>query len=120
MYNNIGKKIKMLAKVIFFVEAIAAIFGGISVIGLDEDLAVVGILIMIVGSVFAWVSSWLLYGFGEIIDKLSDIEQNTRTGVKSYTPVSDGVDRLSKIEKLRSEGLITEEEYRQSLSKSSS
>lgn len=76
MYNDIGKKIQGWAKAIFVVEAIAAIITGFVVLSESDEL--VGFLILFCGPVAAWVSSWLLYGFGEIIVKLTDIETNTR------------------------------------------
>jgi hypothetical protein len=83
-----------------------------------------GLLVMVVGPIIAWVSSWLLYGFGELIDKASDIERNTRSGAKKSEakektkeePKADSK-RLNKIEKLHTQGLITDEEYQQAISK---
>ena len=76
MYKDIGKKIKALAKGTFLVEAIASLITGfVFLIDTGEPIY---ILIIIFGPVVAWISSWLLYGFGEIIDKLCDIERNTR------------------------------------------
>ena len=75
MYDNIGKKIKMLAKASFIVEAIAAIVVGL-IIWIDTTDWWYA-LIVFCGPIVAWVSSWLLYGFGELIDKVSDIERNT-------------------------------------------
>ena len=74
MYDNIGGKIKGLAKATFIVEAIAAIIVGIVLLVEEEWWCT---LILFCGPIVAWVSSWLLYGFGEIIDKLCDIEHNT-------------------------------------------
>ena len=78
MYNNIGGKIKGLAIATFIVAAIAAVITGIVLMCIDEDLILYGVLTLILGPVLAWISSWLLYGFGELIDKVSDIERNTR------------------------------------------
>ena len=75
MYDNIGGKIKGLAKATFIVEAIAAIIVGIVLWVETEEWWCA--LILFCGPIVAWVSSWLLYGFGEIIDKLCDIEHNT-------------------------------------------
>ena len=75
MYDNIGGKIKGLAKATFIVEAIAAIIVGI-VLGVETEESWCA-LIIFCGPIVAWVSSWLLYGFGEIIDTLCDIEHNT-------------------------------------------
>ena len=70
MYDNIGGKIKSWAVWIFIVEAIAAIIGGIALIANDNGL--VGFLTIVFGPIAAWVSSWLLYGFGQLIEN-SDI-----------------------------------------------
>jgi len=118
MYDNIGGKIKGLAKASFIVAAIAEVITGIALMATDEDLIGYGLLVMFVGPIVAWVSSWLLYGFGELIDKASDIERNTRGGErKSEAQAKVDSERVNKIEKLRSQGLITEEEYQQAISK---
>ena len=44
MYDNIGGKIKGLAKAVFIVEAIAAVITGIALMAIDEDLILFGIL----------------------------------------------------------------------------
>ena len=80
MYDNIGEKIKGLAKATAIVEAIAAIIVGIVLWGKTEEGWCA--LILFCGPIVAWVSSWVLYGFGEIIDKLYDIEHNTKLIMK--------------------------------------
>ena len=118
MYDNIGGKIKGLAKATFIVEAIAAVITGISLMVADDDFLLIGFLVMVAGPIVAWISSWLIYGFGELIDKTCDIERNTRGGErKSEAQAKVDSERISKIEKLRSQGLITEEEYQQAISK---
>ena len=82
MYENIGGKIKTLAGVIFAFEAIAAFIAAIAIMVSDEDLIPYGLIVLVVGPLVAWVSSWLLYGFGEIIDKLCAIEYNTGVMLK--------------------------------------
>ena len=69
-YDNIGGKIKGWAVWIFIVEAITAIIVGIALI--VNDNALVGFLTIIFGPIAAWVSSWLLYGFGQLVEN-SDI-----------------------------------------------
>ena len=118
MYNNIGKKIKGLALGFFIVEALAAIIGAIALIADDEDLIPIGLLMIIFGPLVAWVSSWMLYGFGELIDKTSDIARNTAPTAAKYEIKSEPqpkVDtaRIERLNKLLEQGLITEEEYRQ-------
>ena len=71
-YENIGDKIKGLAQMAFVVEAIAAVITGIALMASDEDLILYGLLVLIAGPIIAWVSSWLLYGFGQLVEN-SDI-----------------------------------------------
>ena len=115
MFDNIGGKIKGLAKVLFWLETIAAAIVGLGLVDGSEGLS---LLFALVGVLVAWISAWFLYGFGEIIDKLCDIERNTRGGErKSEAQAKVDSERIGKIEKLRSQGLITEEEYQKAISK---
>ena len=76
MYNNIGGKIKGLAKGLFFsVLVLSVVAGGILI--MTENL-ILGLPILIAGPLCTWISSWFLYGFGEIICTLQAIEENTR------------------------------------------
>ena len=68
LYVNIGGKIKDWAKWIFVTESIAAIIGGICLIADWEEL--LGIMTIIFGPVVAYVSSWILYAFGEIVEDI--------------------------------------------------
>lgn len=86
LYGEIGKKIKRLAYYTFIGEAVAAVLGGLVALVYMIGVAgffgfiiglLVGAIVAIVGVIAAWVSSWLLYGFGELIDKTCDIEKNT-------------------------------------------
>lgn len=78
LYGKIAKKIKGLAIFAFVVEAIAAIISGLLLIISDEDMIIIGLPIIIFGPFVAWISTWLLFGLGEVVDKLTDIERNTR------------------------------------------
>lgn len=81
MYKNIGLKIKSLAMGIAIFMAILDFLYGIFLIAESQGDIVwvlVGVLVMLVGPVITWISSWMLYGFGELIDKAAAIERNTR------------------------------------------
>ena len=75
-YENIGGKLKNWAKFIFVAEAVAAIIGGIGM--LANDAAVAGLLTMLFGPIVALISTWLLYAFGELVEKTAANEENTR------------------------------------------
>ena len=79
MFNNIGRKIKGLAKFLFWVVVIAGIIGGflIMIAGLGSSGSstgekigafVGGLLVIGLSVLFAWLQNFLLYGYGELID----------------------------------------------------
>lgn len=67
MYDNIGEKIKGLSVTTAVLTAFASIITGIVFMCEGGSLFISGLLIAVIGSFGAWVSSWLLYGFGELI-----------------------------------------------------
>ena len=68
LYENIGSKIKNWAKWIFVIEAIGAVITGLVLLFTDEDLILYGPLTAICGPIVAYVSSWILYAFGELVE----------------------------------------------------
>ncbi len=120
MFNNIGRKIKILAQVIFWFWSIACVIGGIVFIALDDDFLVIGLPLLLVGPIVFWISSWFLYGFGEIIENTAKIAANTKGAQKSEPDASAEKaenPRLTELRKLFESGLISEEEYNEALAK---
>jgi hypothetical protein len=110
MYENIGEKIKILAKVLFAVLSALGVIGGIVVLSLDEGLEILAVLLIFLLPLIAWISSWCLYGFGEIIDKLTDIEDNTRKSlINSVRNSQLDIKTEEKLKGLYEFGLISEE-----------
>ena len=68
LYKNIGGKIKNLAKWIFIIEAIGAIITGFVLLFTDDDLILYGLLTLVCGPIIAWLGSWILYAFGELVE----------------------------------------------------
>ena len=117
MYDNIGVKLKQLALISFLIETLGAIILGIVFIA-TGDYAILGLLVLFLGPLVLLVISWFIYGFGELIDKTCEIARNTQRGERKSEAQSKVDDeRRNKLEKLRSQGLITEEEYLQKISK---
>jgi len=96
MWDNIGEKIKLLAKVIAWVGIISSVIGGISLISQGFDInqssrsgrggelfIYLGTASLIGGSIISWISSFFMYGFGELIEKTSIIEKNTRNTIST-------------------------------------
>jgi len=84
LYIDIGKKIKGWAKWIFIVEAIMFVIGAIVMLFTAEDGGMIfaALLTLVLGPVLAWVSSWILYAFGELVDKTCENERNTQNILK--------------------------------------
>ena len=78
MFSNIGGKIQSVAKVVCWGGIIVSILAGIIMLATDDDLALLGLLTALGGSVGSWVTSLFLYGFGELIDKATEIAANTQ------------------------------------------
>ena len=75
MFSNIGGKIQGVAKAVCWGGIIVSILTAIILLMADDDLALVGLLTALVGSVGSWISSLFLYGFGELIVKVTEIEK---------------------------------------------
>ena len=78
MFGNIGSKIKGVAQVVCWAGIVISILVGIVTLLADDDLALVGLLTAVLGSLGSWVGSLFLYGFGELIDKATEIAANTQ------------------------------------------
>lgn len=115
MFNNIGKKIKTLAQVITLIGIIASLITGIVFIALANNnpgWGTLGVLIIIIGSLISWISSFILYGFGQLVDNSDKLVQAHGISV-DYPEVAlnSPYEKLANLENLRAKGLITEEEY---------
>ncbi len=75
LYNNIGGKIKGLAKFIFIFYAILSIILGLLSLLLAENnvYIVLGLLFLICGPIISWILSWFLYAFGELVEDVGII-----------------------------------------------
>lgn len=73
MFDNIGAKIKMLAKVLCWIGIVASVISGIAIMaGTGSNGVLPGLLTIVLGTLFSWIGSFVLYGFGEMVEN-SDI-----------------------------------------------
>lgn len=85
MFRNIGSKIKTLSKVVCWLGIIISILIGLIFIvasimsgnGVVFGI-IMGVICIVGGSIASWIGSFFTYGFGEIIDKLTEIANNTK------------------------------------------
>ncbi|MCQ2424581.1 MAG: hypothetical protein MJ070_00395 [Lachnospiraceae bacterium] len=108
MFSNIGHKIKNLAILFAVLGIIASILLGVYLL---ENEYSAGGPVLILGPLSAWIGSFVLYGFGELIETVTDIDQKLRELSSAKNDPDAG------IKKLREQGLITEEEYLTAISK---
>ena len=114
MFDNIGSKIKTLAQVVCWIGIIASFLIGIILISQDEDTALIGFLVLVLGSLFSWIGSFMTYGFGQLIEN-SDILVADKKGNQIDRPIETTNDKIATLNKWKEQGLITEEEYNQKM-----
>lgn len=76
MFDNIGGKIKALAKVVCWLGIICAaltglglIVSGLSAGGTDSVLSILkGVGTIIIGALMSWIGAFITYGFGEVVE----------------------------------------------------
>ena len=114
MFDNVGSKIKGLASFFCWGGIIASIIGGIILIGLDEDLLFAGFAVIVIGSLLSWVSSFVLYGFGELVANSAIIAgKRADDSVQHPNTVApqDKNEKIAALNNLKAKGLISEDEY---------
>ena len=105
--DNVGGTMKVLAKVLCWIGIIGSFVWAIILLSDAEKVSSAvektyrgfGFAVLILGPLFSWVSSFFLYGFGELIETNCEIARNTRK------------DLLLFIESEYKTGTITVEEY---------
>lgn len=90
MFNNIGGKIKTLAFLLAVLGIMMSVIVGILTIiipvtqngftggnhSIPASQIWSGILIIVIGSLSSWIGSFLLYGFGQLIESAQNIEKH--------------------------------------------
>lgn len=120
VFNNIGKKIKKLAEIFAIIGIILSIFLGINDIANYVELGssaqsqnkyilFAGIFWLIIGPIVSWIASFCLYGFGELVDKICDIQTVVCNG-NIFVADSPKNQKCEEDEKSLRQGLIIQAE----------
>ena len=110
MFNNIGKKIKTLAKVVCWIGIIGGIISGLSLIAVGAAgsgitvssngstsfvggmaLIIAGVILLVLLPLLAWVSSFMLYGFGDMVDNVSELKQSNEEMLNRVSNIAQNV-----------------------------
>ena len=148
MFNNIGRKIRVLAMVLCWIGIIAFVITGIAMLvnagNLEKELeaerayrnsyssyssyrttttsatesSITAIrtaawCILILGPLFSWIGSFLLYGFGELVEKTAHIDA-TVSSLDRHSSVPGAAPTQSPLQALDNAfraGVITAAEY---------
>ena len=96
MFNNIGSRIRLMAQFYAGLGFAASVLAGLAGFGWirntdpgDQVRAVVlGCGIGLGGILFFWVSSWLMYGFGELIVRTTEVARAVRKSPSTALPLT--------------------------------
>ncbi len=78
LFGNIGEKLRSVAVVCFWLCLVFSCLTGFIMMVSDSDIAFIGLIVAVAGSLVGWFSSLVLYGFGELIVKTTEIAENTK------------------------------------------
>ena len=104
MFNNIGKKLKVVAVVFCWIGIIASVVYGIILINNYQE--VVGAVTIVVGALSSWIGSFALYGFGQLVEN-SDLQ--TERMWKVQTDMEKLTSELSSFTKAANEYMSKKE-----------
>lgn len=72
MFKNVGASIKGMSSALMFIGIVCSIVWGLSCIDFDSGL---GVVVIVIGSIFSWAISAVVYGFGEHITNTQEIKE---------------------------------------------
>ena len=116
LYSNIGRKIKKFAVISFVVLSVISLLCCVIFL-FGEDLRPFALPLLFAPVLF-YFSSWMMYGFGEIIDRVACIEQNTKKSDVAPEASADqtNYEKIKRLKSLLDRGVITQEEYDEAIS----
>jgi len=83
MFYNVGRSIKLVAKIFFWAGLFLSVLGfmwgmTMSIVKEDFVLLLSSFILLILGIFLSWLSAILLYGFGSLIMNTAFIAENTK------------------------------------------
>ena len=105
MYNNAGRKIKIVAMFLFIVSSVFIVIGGFILLLHSTGVLKELMPIWIAWAVFiSWVGSILMYGFGEIVERVVSVDEKMSILIEQSI-------KNNQIEEMYAKGIINEQQY---------
>lgn len=78
LFENPGRKIKLIALIQFIAGAVLSIIAGIVLMTQGDVFLFFGFLLLLFGWFLFYIPALFLYAIGELVDKMTKTEENTR------------------------------------------
>lgn len=94
-FENVGRKIKTFARAWFWIETLAGIILGITMIvigssGMNEGLIATGVIMCIAAMFVAWLNTIITYAFGDLVENVDRLAQHF-CGEREYENSSEKI-----------------------------
>ncbi len=94
MFDDIGGNIKVLAKIQFCIGVVLFCIAGISTIYIGNTIA--GVLMIVLGILGSWITTFFIYGFGELIESTVSLNRNVERLHNDNMNMQQLLDQLNK------------------------
>lgn len=89
MFENIGGKIKMLAKILTALGCFASLVIGLAMgAKTGENGALLFLFIILIGCLVSWLSSFILYGFGQLVENSDILAKHYKNQSEKHNDIS--------------------------------
>jgi len=114
MHDNVGGKIKGFAQVIAWLGIGFSVLAGLFLVSQGnamrqggEVVTALGVGVIFIGSLFSWILSLFAYATGELVEKTTEIAQNTAKDA----PSGSSAGRMETLISWKESNLISAEEF---------
>ena len=104
MFENIGEKIKNLAKIIAILGIAVSVIYGIYFMVNGREFLGYGLTVALVGSLLSWISSFFAYGFGELISNSEIIKKSVKSNKSYNKEITEILNKEAKEKDVKEQG----------------
>ena len=88
MWDNIGRKLQTLAKIVCWLGIIGSVLVAIIIWGQNsryQSTILTGIIYLVLGCLGSWIGSWTMYGLGLVVEKVENGGFEAHSSAPVYT-----------------------------------